>query len=239
METQRKGILYLIPTGLSAGTGDRSVNPMTRQVLVNTRHYLVENIRTARRWISALELGVDIDGLHFELVDKRTDEAELPAMMQPLLSGTNMGLMSEAGCPAVADPGSRVVARAHRHGIAVRPLVGPSSILLALMGSGFNGQSFVFHGYLPIDEGDRKKKIRAMEESVRKTAQTQIFMETPYRNQQLLGSLLRTCREDTCLCIAANLTAEDEVIGTRSIAGWKTATPALHKVPAMFLLGRD
>src|SRR5581483_7953556 len=170
---------------------------------------------------------------------KHNRDIDTSDFFKGLTSGHDVGLMSEAGCPGVADPGSEIVAEAHRRGIKIVPLVGPGSILLALMASGFNGQSFTFHGYLPIDKSERAKKIKEMEATATRLNQTQIFIETPFRNNQLLEEILRSCTAKTRLCIACNLTADDEFVQTKTIAEWKQKVPDLHKRPTIFLLFRS
>ena len=221
---------------LSENSLDQSITPYLRKVVAETHHYLVENVRTARRFISALQMGINIDTLDFKEVNKRTGPEGIKALLEPLLNGKNVGLMSEAGCPAVADPGSQVVEAAHRTGIRVVPLVGPSSILLALMASGFTGQAFAFHGYLPIDAPKRRKRLISLEKRSLEFKETQIFMETPFRNGQLLKAILQHCNPETRLCIAKNLTADDEWISTKKVRDWKMKAPDLHKTPVIFLI---
>ena len=230
------GKLYLIPTVIAPDRHEQTL-PAAVKATVNTlKYFLVENVRTARRFLSAWGVEQPISSLHFEVLDKRTSEDELKRLFAPIRQGENLGVMSEAGCPGVADPGALAVAYAHRHNIEVVPLVGPSSFLLALMGSGFSGQSFAFHGYLPIDKGQRIKAIKRLEKQSQEWKQTQIFMETPYRNNQLLDALLKNCHPTTQLCIARNLTGTDEMLKTRTVREWKTKKPDLHKVPVVFLL---
>lgn len=232
------GILYLVPSVIAEDTEKHVLSPQILEVCRNTKYYLAENIRTARRFISSLALGIAIPELEFSLFDKKTPDAEIPALLQPLLKGNDMGVISEAGCPGVADPGARAVAWAHKNNIRVAPLVGPSSILLALMGSGFSGQSFVFHGYLPIKSGERVKALKQLEREAQ-GGQTQIFMETPYRNNHLLTDLLQHCHGNTLLCVASGLTTEQELVKTLPVAGWRRQQPDIHKIPTIFLLGRS
>ena len=232
------GKLYLIPTVLAADTAPLVLTPQIRQVIGETGYFFAENLRTARRFISELQLGKPIQDLSFYLLDKDTPPAETRKNLQIVLRGHNAGVLAEAGCPGVADPGAVAVALAHQLGIRVVPLVGPSSILLALMGSGFSGQSFVFHGYLPIDQSERVRAIQHLEKEVRTKAQTQMFMETPFRNNQLLRDTLQHAQPDTQLCIACHLTAPDELVRTLSVREWKKQVPDLHKKPTIFLLGR-
>ena len=228
--------LYLIPTFLAPDTASQVLSPQVHEVIANTDYFFVENIRTARRFISELKLGKVIDQLHFYELNKDTSEAEVISYFKQIPYSQDIGVISEAGCPGVADPGALAVKVAHRFGCRVVPLVGPSSILLALMASGMSGQSFVFHGYLPIEKPAKIQKIKQLEQNVQK-GQSQIFMETPYRNNQLLADLLANCRNDTLLCIAANLTASDELVKTQTIQQWKASPPDLHKKPTIFIIG--
>lgn len=228
--------LYLIPTFLAPDTASQVLSPQVREVIAATDHFFVENIRTARRFISELKLGKVIDHLHFYELNKDTSEAEVISYFEQIPDNQDIGVISEAGCPGVADPGALAVKIAHRFGWKVVPLVGPSSILLALMASGMSGQSFVFHGYLPIEKSAKIQKIKQLEQNAQK-GQTQLFMETPYRNNQLLADLLANCRNDTVLCIAANLTASDELVKTQTILQWKASAPDLHKKPTIFIIG--
>jgi 16S rRNA (cytidine1402-2'-O)-methyltransferase len=230
------GKLYLIPTVLAENTVEKVISPEIRDIVKNTQHYLVENLRTARRFISSLRLGLTIEDLHFEILDKKTKADELEKSMQPLFSGYDVGVMSEAGCPGIADPGSAAVAYAHEKGIQVVPLTGPSSMFLALMGSGFNGQSFAFHGYLPIDKKDRINAIKQLEGESARHNKTQIFMETPFRNNHLFDDLKSTLQPQTKLCIAKNLTGSDEFIQSKTIMEWRKTKLDLHKIPVVFIL---
>ena len=199
--------------------------------------YFVENVRTARRFISSLKTGKVIDELSFFDLHKDTTDTEVRRNMQVLTDRKqDAGVLSEAGCPGVADPGAAAVRVAHQLGWTVVPLVGPSSILMALMGSGMSGQSFVFHGYLPIDRGERSKALKQLEKDARQKMQTQIFMETPYRNNQMMGDVLSACAGDSRLCVACNVTAPDAFIKTKTIKDWKGQLPDLHKKPTVFLL---
>jgi 16S rRNA (cytidine1402-2'-O)-methyltransferase len=229
--------LYLIPTSLAENTNDL-VLPQIKDLLRELRYFLVENVRTARRFISGLKLGVVIDELYFFELNKDTTPAELQHFFSQIPPTADIGVMSEAGCPAVADPGSLAVAYAHQKNIKVVPLVGASSLLLSLMASGFNGQSFIFHGYLPIDKTEKQKALKQLEKDVVQKSQTQIFIETPYRNQQLLADLCQLLQPDTLLCVATNLTSPDEWIKTQKISAWKKTTVDLHKKPTVFLMGR-
>lgn len=227
--------LYLIPTILADDTQQKVLSPQILSTIQNLNVFFVENVRTARRFISGLRLGKVIDELTFIELHKDTPEHITREHLRALTQ--DAGVLSEAGCPGVADPGAVAVGLAHILGIQVVPLVGPSSILLALMASGLSGQSFAFHGYLPIDKSDRKKALQQLERDSRQTGQTQIFMETPFRNNTFLEAILESCAPDTMLCIAANVTAEDEFIKTMSVKNWKSAKPDLHKKPTIFLIG--
>ena len=237
MTKQKKGNLYLIPTPLAENSLDKLVTADLKSIVRNIDHFLVENVRTTRRFISSLKLDIEIDKLKFSVLDKKTSNEEISQLCSPLTRGVDMGVLSEAGCPGIADPGNLAVSFAHKNEIKVIPLVGPSSIFMALMSSGFNGQNFAFHGYLPIDKQERIKWIRGLENEVKKSKQTQIFMETPYRNMQVLADLLQVCKPFTRLCIARNITGTDELIATRSIEQWKKLTIELHKAPTIFLIG--
>lgn len=231
------GKLYLIPTPLALEGQRQILSPEILEIIPQISYFLVENERTARRFISSLKLGIDIQSLQLAVLDKDTELSTLPALLQPIQAGKDGGVLSEAGCPAVADPGALAVGEAHRLGIEVVPLVGPSSILLALMASGFSGQCFAFQGYLPIQEKDRTEAIKEAEKTALKKHQTQIWIETPYRNMALFESFLKTCLPDTYLCVASQLTAPDEWIRTRRIKEWRNApAPDLHKKPTVFLL---
>ncbi len=229
--------LYLIPTVLAENTADAVLSPQIREVMCTLDAYFVENVRTARRFISSLKTGKVIDELSFFDLHKDTTDTEVRRNMQVLTDRKqDAGVLSEAGCPGVADPGAAAVRVAHQLGWTVVPLVGPSSILMALMASGMSGQSFVFHGYLPIDRGERSKALKQLEKDARQKQQTQIFMETPYRNNQMLGDVLSACAGDSRLCVACNVTAPDAFIKTKTIKDWKGQLPDLHKKPTVFLL---
>lgn len=231
-----KGILYLIPNVLVLETGQDIMAPVVKNVIAATSHYLVEDFRTARRYISSLKLGVNLEEVHLEKLDKKTPELQLKKLLAPLLKGHDVGILSEAGCPGIADPGANAVALAHKLGIKVVPLPGPSSMFMALMGSGFNGQSFTFNGYLPIDRKDRVQAIKELEAKSIKENTTQMFMETPFRNNRMLEDILANLSSNTLLCIASNITGTDELIQTKKIADWRKKHPDLHKIPAVFLI---
>ena len=232
-----KGKLYLIPTILGEGTQESTLPSTILKAIQEIDVFIVENLRTARRHIRKLDREKNIDATTFYSYGKY-DTLNLEQDFLPhILSGQNVGLLSEAGLPCVADPGSKIVAYAHDFQIDVVPFVGPSSILLALMASGLNGQNFAFTGYLPIDKAERTKIIKQLEELVKKTGQTQIFMETPYRNNQLIESLLKTCSNNTKLCTASDITLPTENIKTKTIAEWKQTKINLDKKPTIFLIG--
>ncbi|AUD03574.1 SAM-dependent methyltransferase [Spirosoma pollinicola] len=229
--------LYLIPTLLADDTAEQVLPPHIRSIIEKTDAYFVENVRTARRFISGLKTSRVIDETTFFDLDKDTPPSDTRRQIQELMERKrNAGVLSEAGCPGVADPGSVVINMAHTLGWRVEPLVGPSSILLALMASGMNGQSFVFHGYLPIERQDRARAIRYIEKEAMDRLQTQIFMETPYRNDALFADIIANCQGNTRLCVACNLTAPDASVRTMTIREWKTQVPDLRKKPTVFLL---
>ena len=231
-----KGTLYLIPSVLAEGTAPAVLPGQVADSLTRLSYFIVENARTARRFIKTVVPERVIEDLQIIVIDKDSPPAEVRKALLPLLEAVDAGILSEAGCPGVADPGAEVVKQAHLQGIKVVPLVGPSAILMALMGSGFNGQSFAFQGYLPIEKRERTQAIRNLEKEMLLKDQTQIFMETPYRNQQLLTDLLQYLDPHTRLCIAANITAPKELIRSDSVANWKKKLPDLHKQPAVFLI---
>lgn len=228
--------LYLLPVTL----GDTELNTVLPayniEIIQGIKHFIVEDVRSARRFLKKVDREFDIDSLSFYPLNKHTSAEDISGYLQPLLAGQSMGVISEAGCPAVADPGADVVAIAQRKNLKVVPLVGPSSIILSVMGSGFNGQSFAFHGYLPIEPVERVKRIKQLEQRIYSENQTQLFIETPYRNHKMIDDLLQNCRPQTKLCIAANLTCEGEYIKTRAISEWKGKVPDLSKIPCIFLL---
>ncbi len=231
------GTLYLIPTVLSDSAPLAQVLPSgNAAIVVQLKHFIVENVRTARRFLKQIDRNIDIDALTFYELNQHTDLAQIGGYLRPLEQGEDVGIISEAGCPAIADPGADVVALAQQHGVKVVPLVGPSSILLSLMASGFNGQSFAFHGYLPIDKNDRAQRLKLLERRIYTENQTQIFIETPYRNRQMVDDLCRILQPQTKLCIASDITGTTESIRTRTIAHWKKSLPDIGKVPCIFLI---
>lgn len=235
MENTR-GKIYLFPSSLGDVPPADVLPARNIGLLRGIRHFVVEELRTARRFLKACDRSIVIDDLSFEVLNEHTPAAEVDAMLAPALEGHDIGVISEAGCPAVADPGADLVAAAQRRGLEVCPLVGPSSILLSLMGSGFNGQSFAFEGYLPIDAGRRSARLRDMERAVRSRRQTQIFIETPYRNNRLIAELARSLPADMLLCVAADLTGPRQSIRTMPLHRWKSESYNYDKIPAIFLL---
>jgi len=229
------GNVYLIPTIISEGTEREVIPPVVLEKLKSIRYFLAEDIRTARRYMSSLKIYESIESLHFSVLNKDTKETEIEKMFASVFSGEHLGVLSESGCPGVADPGSLAVNFAHRKNIKVIPLVGPSSILLALMASGLNGQQFAFHGYLPIDSKECSQKIKALEKESTAKGQTQIFIETPFRNNQVLKNLLQSLNGTTQLSIALDLTGKNEFIKTQSVSEWKKNIPQLPKEPAVLL----
>lgn len=230
--------LYLIPNQLNSGTWVDVLPLQVKQVIADVRYYIVENVRNARRFLKKLDKEIDIDSLTFFELNQHTAESDLPDFLSPLEHGNNLAIISEAGCPGVADPGAAIVKLAHLKGFRVVPLVGPSSILLALMASGMNGQNFSFLGYLPVKYPQRIDAIRRLERDAWDQSSTQLFIETPYRNNQLMNDLLKTCRNDTLLGVAADLTGENEFIAVAPIGEWKKKKPDLHHRPAVFMVYR-
>lgn len=232
-------MLYLIPSILAENETVNSVIPQdVQQIVKSLDYFLVENIKTARRFLKAVDKSIEIDDLTFEILDKKSTEDEVLQMILPLLQGKKAGVISEAGCPGIADPGALAVEMCHQNNIPVVPLVGPSSILLALMASGMNGQGFTFHGYLPIDKKEKAHKIKELDRLSSQTGVSQIFMETPYRNNQLLEDLVKNCSAYSKLCIACNITSSEEYIKTKPIVDWKKTKVDLHKKPTIFILGK-
>ena len=228
--------LYLIPVTLGNTSLSQVLPAYNATVVCQIRHFVVENVRSARRFLRSIDRDFLIDDCVFFEMGKHADERLFSQYLQPLRDGLPVGVISEAGCPAVADPGSAVVGRAHRQGLRVIPLVGPSSMIMAVMSSGFNGQSFAFNGYLPVDSSSRARRIKALESRAWNENQTQLFIETPYRNNKLAEELIRTCRPSTKLCIASNLTCADEFIRTRPVKEWAGKLPDLSKRPTIFLI---
>lgn len=241
--------IYLIPCTLGETPIEQVLPPYNREVILGLRHFIVENVRTARRFLKKVDASIDIDQLTFFELNQHTDRSKLDTYLEPIRQKQSMGIISEAGCPAVADPGADVVALAMKKKIKVVPLVGPSSIILSVMGSGFNGQSFAFHGYLPIDESKRVARLKQLENRSYAENQTQLFIETPYRNVKLLNTLISTLRPQTRICLASNITCEDELFRTLSVAEWRKILSAVKseedlqkivpRVPSIFLIYKD
>lgn len=228
--------LYLLPVTLGDTPVEQVLPAYNKEIILGIKHFIVEDVRSARRFLKKVEASINIDELTFYPLNKHTSPDDLSGYLKPLQEGHSMGVISEAGCPAVADPGADVVAMAQRKNLKVVPLVGPSSIILSVMGSGFNGQSFAFHGYLPIEAADRIKRLKELEGRIYSENQTQLFIETPYRNNKMMEDIVKTCRSQTKLCIAANITCEGEYIHTKTIREWKGHLPDLTKVPCIFLI---
>lgn len=236
--------LYLIPVTLGGEDVNRVLPGYNHEVVRSIKNFIVENVRSARRFLRLVDKSIDIDALTFRELNEHTDISAISSYLDPLeKAGESIGVISEAGCPAVADPGAAVVEMAQRKGLRVIPLVGPSSIIMAVMASGFSGQSFAFNGYLPVKDGERAARIRKLEGRAWGEGQTQLFIEAPYRNMKMFSSILASCRGDTRLCIAAGLTTEREWARTMRISDWKKVPAgevdaAISKVPAIFLLYR-
>ena len=229
--------LYLIPVTLGDTPVEKVLPAYNKQVILGIKHFIVEEIRTARRFLKQVDHNINIDELTFYPIGKHADAALFSRYLEPLRKGLPVGVISEAGCPAVADPGADVVAIAQHEGLRVIPLVGPSSILLSVMASGFNGQSFAFHGYLPIDPSQRAKRLKQLEARAVTEDQTQLFIETPYRNAKLFADICSACSPKTHLCVAAGLTTEQEYVHTHTLKEWKQlGLPDLGKIPAIFLI---
>ncbi len=228
--------LYLLPVTLGDTPWERVLPLFNKNILSSIRHFIVEDVRSARRFLKKVDNDIDIDSLTFYPLNRHTSPEDISGYLRPLEEGQSMGVISEAGCPAIADPGADVVAIAQRKRLKVVPLVGPSSIILSVMASGFNGQSFAFNGYLPIEPAERAKKLKQLEQRAYTEHQTQVFIETPYRNNRMVEDILLHCRPQTKLCIAANITCEGEFIYTRTVKDWKGHTPDLTKIPCIFLI---
>ena len=234
----KKGTIYMLPTLLG---GEQAEDVIPAEVIRQTtelRCFIVENIKTARRYLRKLDREFPIDDSRFFILNRKTDPSELRKFIQPAIKGENIGILSEAGCPGVADPGAGVIAAAHSNGIHVKPLVGPSSILMALMGSGFSGQEFAFHGYLPKERKDRIRRLRDFEADTRRTGMTHLFMDTPFRNMNVLEDLLNELNDVTMLSIASNITMGDENIQTMSVLDWREKAYDLSKKPTIFSIGK-
>lgn len=230
------GTLFLIPVPLADDASHKSYTPFLKDTVSSIKTYIVENEKTARKFLKEAEIKIPQSDLVLYDYGKHSRDQGKTNFFNELLNGEDVGLMSEAGCPGVADPGADIVAEAHRKNIRVVPLVGPNSMIQAIMASGFSGQSFAFHGYLPIDKNERSRRLRDLEQQSQRFKQTQLFMETPFRNNQLLGELLKTCLPTTKLCIACNINGAEEFINTKTIADWRKQKLDLHKKPAVFLI---
>ena len=234
-----KGKLYLIPTRLGDNPPLEVLPISIKKIIEQLDHYIVENEKTARRFIKRVSPNKSQPSLRLQVLNKYTTEAERNTFLDACQDGISIGLVSEAGCPAIADPGADIVRLAHQMDIIVVPLVGPSSILLALMASGMNGQSFTFHGYLPIDKSERKAKLKTLERQSSEHNQAQIFIETPYRNMKMLEDLSSILQPDTRVCVACDLTLPSEFIKTKTANDWKHNKEDLHKRPAIFIIQKD
>lgn len=232
------GRLYLIPNSLGNPDPDTYLSLQLQRLIARLNYFVVENTRNARRYLKTVNREIIIDDLTFYELNKHTVPGEIVTFLRPLLEGHDMGVISEAGLPGVADPGAALVQQAHLQSIVVIPLAGPSSIFMALMASGLNGQSFRFVGYLPVQRGERISAVKNLEKVADGTGETQIFMETPYRNNALLEDIFTACKGQTLLTIAADITMDSEMIKTATVGYWKKKKPDLHKRPAVFLLGR-
>lgn len=230
-----RGKLFLIPTIISENTIERVIHPQIKNELQNIKHFLAEDIRTARRYLSSLKVYNSIEDINFQVLNKETTEKELEDLFNALFEGENLGIISESGCPGIADPGAIAVKYAHDNGIRVVPLVGPSSILLALMASGLNGQHFAFQGYLPINTIEVNKAVKNLEKESKIKNMTQIFIETPYRNNSLMQNLLKGLNDNTLLCLAIDVTGEAENIKTLTVKSWRQVKQDLPKLPVVFL----
>jgi 16S rRNA (cytidine1402-2'-O)-methyltransferase len=232
----KPGTLYLIPTALGDDEARTILPEGTLRVLGNLGCFIVENPKSARHFLKAVSYPHALQDVQMQVLDEHTPEASIADLLAPALAGKDCGLLSEAGCPAVADPGAMLVRRAHECGIRVVPLVGPSAILLALMASGMNGQRFAFHGYLPVAREERRIRLQELESESQRVDRTQIFIEAPYRNENLLRAILETCREETLICLATDVTLDSESIQTQPVKAWRAAPPALDRRPTVFLL---
>lgn len=237
MTNSEKGILYIIPASLGT-EGNHVIPEYIKEIANSLNAFIVEHPKTARRFLRAIGFTKNFDSITMNELNEHTKEETLSELLQPIYEGKNTGLLSEAGCPGIADPGADLIALAHQQNIKVQPLVGPSSILLALISSGLNGQNFAFNGYLPIDNKERIDAIKKLETKAVLEKQTQIFIETPYRNKQLLDVLVKICKNDTILSIATDITLSTEKIQSKPIGLWKNKLPDIHKRPTVFLIGK-
>lgn len=235
-QTAIRAALYLVPSALSDAPVSDVIPARNIEIIRGIRHFVVENIRSARRFLKRCDKAIDIDSLSFTVLDEHTASSEIPPMLEPLEQGLPIAVISEAGCPAVADPGADLVAVAQARGLEVIPLVGPSSIILSLMASGFNGQTFAFNGYLPIDAPRRSARFKEMERRIIRENQTQIFIETPYRNNRLIEELTRVLPPSFRLCVASDITGPRQSIVSLPLKDWKTRKYDYDKIPSIFLL---
>lgn len=231
-----KGTVYMLPMTLGDSSIDSVIPTEVQERIQSLKYFIVENIKTTRRYLKKIDKSINIDELTFFELNKHTKQEEIAGFIIPALEGEDIGMISEAGCPGIADPGSEIARISYLKGITIKPLVGPSSILMALISSGMNGQEFSFNGYLPFDKSKRSKKIKDLERLAQRNF-TQLFMETPFRNNALLDEVLKNCKGSLKLCIAADISLESEFIQTKTIADWKKNIPNLKKRPVMFVLG--
>lgn len=234
---QSSGVIYLFPVPLSAGDPTESLPRRNLELLLKVKYFVVENLRSARRFLKSCHREIDIDSLRFAELSEHTPREEVENLLRPVLRGEDAGIISEAGCPAVADPGAMLVEAAQVKGVKVVPLVGPSSIIMGLMASGFNGQNFAFNGYLPIEAPARTKKLKELERRAVADDCTQIFIETPYRNNRLIDEICHTLAPSTMLCVACDITGDTESVITRPLSYWKKAAYDYSKIPVIFLIG--
>lgn len=233
------GVIYMIPCPIAEGEWERVLPAPNGDVMRSIDYFVVENTRTARRFLSKVGMGRPIETLTFAELNEHTDPREVERLIAPVLEGKDCGVISEAGLPGVADPGAAIVAAAHRHGVKVVPLVGPSSILMALMASGQNGQSFAFNGYLPIKPAERLQALRRFEKRAQAEGQAQIFIEAPYRNQKLFDDMLKNLAPDSMLTVAVDISGAEEYVQTAPVKAWRNRkTPDINKRPAIFIIGR-
>jgi 16S rRNA (cytidine1402-2'-O)-methyltransferase len=237
--TEPKGKLYLIPTRLGDNAPLEVLPISIKKIIETVNDYIVENEKTARRFIKKISSSKSQESLNIHIINKYTEASELPSYLSPCLNGRPVGLLSEAGCPGIADPGAEIVKIAHEKDIKVVPLVGPSSILLALMSSGMNGQSFTFNGYLPIDKSDRRLALKKLERVSFENNQSQLFIETPYRNNKMFEEICMSLHKNTRVCIACDITLPTEYIKTQTVKDWKHTNIDLHKRPAIFIIQKD
>jgi 16S rRNA (cytidine1402-2'-O)-methyltransferase len=234
----QKGILYLIPVKLGESDFNAVFPELNKNIILSIKIFIIEDVRSARRFLKSINYPGNFDDVNFYILNEHTKKEETTDYLDEIFKGNDIGILSEAGMPCIADPGNTIVQYAHRKNIKITSLIGPSSIFLSLAASGFNGQHFTFCGYIPIKDGEKSKRIKELEKRAWKHKQTQIFIETPYRNIKLFESLLINCQSETMLCIACDLTLKDEYIKTKSISEWKKQIPPIHKRPTVFLLSK-